>query len=116
MVASAPEPYRVHAYNTAHASENKIHDDTVSRRFGFNGGLVPGVDVYAYMMHAPVQHFGRAWLERGTAECRLIKPVYDGEEAMVIAEPAGGGLALRVESRGTICAAGRARFSRRHTS
>jgi acyl dehydratase len=108
MPASAPTPYRVRAYNTAHASENKIHDDAVARRFGFTGGLVPGVDVYAYMMHAPVQHFGRAWLERGTAECRLGKPVYDGEEAVVIAEPADDGLALRVESRGIVCVTGHA--------
>ena len=36
------EPYRVHAYNTAKQSENKMHDDTVAKRFGFSGGLVPG--------------------------------------------------------------------------
>ena len=48
------EPYRVSAYNTAQQSENKIHDDAVARRFGFSGGLVPGVDVMAYMMHLPV--------------------------------------------------------------
>ena len=45
------EPYRVQAYNTARQSENKMHDDTVAKRFGFSGGLVPGVDVMAYMMH-----------------------------------------------------------------
>ena len=44
-------PYRVRAFNTAVASENKIHDDTVARRYGFSGGLVPGVEVYAYMTH-----------------------------------------------------------------
>jgi len=42
---------------------------------------VPGVDVYAYMTHLPVQRWGRAWLERGTAECR--KPIYDGDTAIV---------------------------------
>jgi acyl dehydratase len=108
MPASAPAPYRVRACNTAHASENKMHDDTVARRFGFGGGLVPGVDVYAYLTHAPVRHFGRAWLERGAADCRLLKPVYDGEEAVVIAELDHGGLALRVESRGVVCATGHA--------
>ena len=51
--------YRVQAYNTAHSSENKIHDDSVARRFGFSGALVPGVDVYAYMMHLPVERWGR---------------------------------------------------------
>jgi len=100
------QPYRVQAYNTAHDSENKIHDDAVARRFGFSGGLVPGVDVYAYMAHAPVARFGRAWLERGTATCRFAKPVYDGDEAAVFAEPGADGLALRVESRGEVCATG----------
>ena len=47
MSAASPlEPYRVVAFNTAHDSENKIHDDATARRFGFGGGLVPGVDVY----------------------------------------------------------------------
>jgi hypothetical protein len=66
-------PYRVEAFNASKESENKIHDDTVARRFGFRGGLVPGVDVYAYMTHLPVLRWGRAWLERGTAECRLLR-------------------------------------------
>lgn len=35
------------AFNTAHASENRIHDDATAKRYGFAGGLVPGVDVYA---------------------------------------------------------------------
>ena len=63
--------YRVSAYNTAKASENKIHDDSVAQRFGFRGGLVGGVHVYAYMTHLPVQRWGRAWLERGTGRGTL---------------------------------------------
>jgi len=59
------ESYRVTAFNTAKLSENKMHDDTVARRFGFSGGLVPGVDVMAYMMHLPVRRWGRDLLERG---------------------------------------------------
>jgi hypothetical protein len=101
-------PHRVEAFNASKESENKIHDDAVARRFGFRGGLVPGVDVYAYMTHLPVQRWGRAWLERGTAACRLLKPVYDGDTAIVTATGAGEGLELRVESRGEICATGRA--------
>ena len=77
--------YRVQAVNLSLASENKIHDDDVARRFGFAGGLVPGVEVYAYMTHLPVARWGVAWLERGTAECRFLKPVYDGKLAIVTA-------------------------------
>src|SRR5436190_23197619 len=101
-------PYRVSAYNTAHDSENKIHDDSVARRFGFGGGLVPGVDVYGYMTHLPVLRWGRAWLERGTAECRFYKPVYDGDTASVTATDQDGALEITVESRGVACASGRA--------
>src|SRR3954453_96570 len=39
----------VTAFNTDTASSNRIHDDATARRFGFRGGLVPGVDVYAYL-------------------------------------------------------------------
>lgn len=108
MNATLIEPYRVLAFNTAHDSENKIHDDATARRFGFGGGLVPGVDVYGYMTHLPVMRWGRAWLERGTAECRFFKPVYDGDTAVVTATENDGALEIAVESRGVACAAGRA--------
>ena len=113
MTAAALGPYRVEAFNTAKASENKIHDDAVARRFGFGGGLVPGVDVYAYMAHLPVARWGRAWLERGAAECRFQKPVYDGDIATVTAVETAEGLDLRVESRGELCATGRASLPHR---
>ncbi len=101
-------PYRVSAYNTSKQSENKIHDDAVAKRFGFSGGLVPGVDVMAYMLHLPVSKWGRAFLERGLIEARFVKPVYDGETADVTGEESDGGLAIRVESRGQLCATGSA--------
>jgi acyl dehydratase len=100
--------YRVSAYNTAKSSENRIHDDATARRFGFRGGLVGGVHVYAYMTHLPVQRWGRAWLERGTGEARFAKPVYEGEVAEVAAAEDADGLALTVQSVGVLCATGRA--------
>ena len=99
-------PYRVSAYNTSKQSENKIHDDTVARQFGFSGGLVPGVDVLAYMIHLPVAKWGRAFLERGLIEARFVKPVYDGEIAEVTGEESDGVLSIEVESRGELCATG----------
>ena len=108
MTDAPLEAYRITAFNTAHDSENKIHDDATARRFGFGGGLVPGVDVYGYMSHLPVVRWGRAWLDRGTAECRFLKPVYDGDRVTVTAGEDGGELAIAVESRGELCATGRA--------
>src|ERR1700732_3639891 len=100
--------YRVQAYNTAKLSENKMHDDTVARRFGFSGGLVPGVDVMAYMMHLPVEEWGPPFLERGLIEARFVKPVYDGELVNVAGEESDGVLSIEVESRGQLCGTGTA--------
>src|SRR5947209_5832213 len=107
-MTSRIESYRVSAYNTAKQSENKMHDDTVAQRFGFSGGLVPGVDVMAYMMHLPVAKWGRDFLERGSIEARFIKPVYDGETATVTGEEKDGVLTIAVESHGQPCATGSA--------
>src|SRR5690349_1805310 len=107
-MTSRIETYRVSAFNTAKQSENKMHDDTVARRFGFSGGLVPGVDVMAYMMHMPVEKWGRAFLERGLIEARFVKPVYDGENVDLRASESDGVLAIEVESRGEVCATGSA--------
>ncbi|MBM3684722.1 MAG: hypothetical protein FJW83_09340 [Actinobacteria bacterium] len=71
------------AFNTALDSENKIHDDDVARRFGFSGGLVPGVDVYAYLTWGPVSTWGRSWLERGRISVRFAVPTYDGDTMTV---------------------------------
>ena len=100
--------YSVSAFNTAKASENKIHDDATAQRFGFKGGFVGGVAVYAYMTHLPLQHWGRAWLEHGTGEARFGKPVYEGDIAEITAEPDKDSLDLAVHSGGVLCATGRA--------
>jgi len=107
-MTSRVETYRVQAYNTAKLSENKMHDDTVAKRFGFSGGLVPGVDVMAYMMHLPVARWGRSFLERGLIEARFVKPVYDGETADLRSEESNGVLSIEVVSRGQLCATGTA--------
>jgi acyl dehydratase len=107
-MTSPLETYRVSAYNTSKQSENKIHDDAVARKFGFSGGLVPGVDVLAYMIHLPVAKWGRAFLERGLIEARFVKPVYDGEFADVTASESDGVLSIDVESKGEHCATGTA--------
>jgi acyl dehydratase len=75
--------YRITARNTSKQSENLIHDDATARRYGFGGGLVPGVTVYAYLTHPLVAAFGSAWLERGTATVRFAKPIFDGEAVVV---------------------------------
>src|SRR5438874_13747119 len=74
-------PRTVVAHNTSTSSDNKIHDDEVARKYGFSGGLVPGVTVYAYMAGALVSSLGERWLAAGEATVTFISPLYEGEQA-----------------------------------
>lgn len=66
------------AVNTAPESENRMHGDE-ARRYGFRGGLVPGVDVLAYVVPEALDRWGDGWLGGGRLSGRLLLPVYDGE-------------------------------------
>lgn len=96
------------ANNTATTSSNQIHEDSVARALGFRGGLVPGVDVYAYLTQGPVRMWGRAWLDRGTITARFVRPVYDGDIVGVTmrADPEGSPCIhmTLADSGGTVCA------------
>ncbi|MGE3601229.1 MAG: hypothetical protein AB7N70_37445, partial [Dehalococcoidia bacterium] len=106
---SAPPALELIARNTASDSDNKIHDDAEARRYGYAGGLVPGVTLYAYLTRLAVETYGAAWLEGGTAECGFRRPVYEGERIRCEGEIVeGAALDLRVLRDGTVCAAGRA--------
>jgi acyl dehydratase len=109
-----PAPWSVIAHNTASRSQNKIHDDDVARRYGFGGGLVPGVDDYAYLAHVPAELWGPEWLERGSMSARFHEPVYDGQRIEVRPGPVerrDGQERLDLElvgPDGAVCATGRA--------
>lgn len=83
------------AFNTATESTNRMHDDAVAATFGFRGGLVPGVDVWAYLTRPCIDRWGAAFLERGTMEARFLSPVYDGERVV-----------CRLDDDGTLAATG----------
>jgi acyl dehydratase len=72
-------PYVVKTHNASTQSENRMHSDDVARSFGFRGGLVPGVAVFAHMTHPLVERFGLDWLAHGEAEVTFAKPAYEGE-------------------------------------
>ena len=74
------------ALNTAPDSENQIHSDDLAKRYGFKGGLVPGVTISAYLLHPVIESAGMGWLEKGYAHCKITSPLYDGENFEVISE------------------------------
>ena len=94
--------YRVKARNTSSGSENVIHHDDEARRHGFAAALVPGITLYAYLTHPVVEAFGPAWLGRGTASVKFVKPVHEGDELVVtgvVTERAASGVTASVTGR-----------------
>ncbi|MGE0538642.1 MAG: hypothetical protein AB7R89_00480 [Dehalococcoidia bacterium] len=72
-----PEERR--ARNTSSVSENKIHEDTVAKQYGFRGGLVPGATSYAYLASYLTRTLGPEWAAGGSSTVSLVRPVYDGD-------------------------------------
>jgi acyl dehydratase len=90
-------PLRLNARNTSVESSNTIHHDADARQYGYAGGLVPGVTLYAYLTQLAVSFYGAVWLERGTADFSVRRPVYDGETVVcegTVVSGVGDGLAL----------------------
>jgi hypothetical protein len=96
----------IEAYNTATDSTNRMHDDTVARTYGFQGGLVPGVDVGAYMTQPCIDRWGEAFLTGSTMDARFVSPVYDGE--LVVARLDDDGSLTITGPDGTVRATGTA--------
>jgi acyl dehydratase len=110
MASSETARHRVVAHNYATSSENRIHGDEVARRYGFSGGLVPGVATYAYLTRPVLDLLGDGWLGAGEITVKLVHPVYDGDTVEATArrsgtQPAALELELR-DSSGRVCAMG----------
>ncbi len=105
-------PFRVIGYNYATDHDNKIHSDEVASQYGFKGGLVPGVGVYAYLTQPVVAALGRAWLARGAVTAKFLKPIYHGEEVVAQATVTNiQPLTFKLElynAEGILCAVGEA--------
>ena len=67
------------AINQDPDSANEIHGDELAQQFGFEGGLVPGVTISAYLTHPAVEAWGLDFLGNGHAHVRVVSPLYDGE-------------------------------------
>jgi hypothetical protein len=101
--------YRVVATNSSAASENRIHSDAEAARWGFRGGLVPGVTLYGYACHVLLETLGSEWVECGSTRVRFVAPCYHAEE-VVVGTQAGPGdvLSFSVKSGERTCVVGSA--------
>ena len=73
------EAYEGIAFNQAPDSDNEIHSDEMAQRYGFEGGLVPGVTVSAYLVQPGVGAWGEAFFAGGGAHVQILKPTYHEE-------------------------------------
>jgi acyl dehydratase len=64
------------ALNDAGQSENRMHSDAVATQYGFEGALVSGANVFAYMTQPLVNAYGGAWLDQGIMDVVFLKPAY----------------------------------------
>ncbi|MCB1748849.1 MAG: MaoC family dehydratase, partial [Gammaproteobacteria bacterium] len=108
--------WQVEAYNDAVDSGNAIHADDTAQRYGFGGGLVPGVTTYGYLLHPVVTVLGVDFLARGASSVRLRRPIYEGEIVTVTATVSAcvdGVTGFELEARnpaGEVCALGTAHY------
>lgn len=108
--------WTVTAFNDAIDSGNPIHEDQTAQRYGFGGGLVPGVTTYGYLLHPLVAALGVDFLRRGASQIRLRSPIYAGDSLEVASRVSAVGrdtMSIEVEvrnPRGEVCAVGGAQW------
>ena len=94
------------AYNQVPDSENEIHGDAIALQFGFEGALVPGATVAAYLVHPVVEELGYEFLCRGKFSAKFLAPVYDDLDFKVetMAKPENQYSAEISQSDARVCA------------
>lgn len=97
---SVASEYRSVARNFSAESENRIHDQDVAQRFGFEGGLVPGAAVFGHMAHPLIEALGERWASGHRGEVRFLKPAYDGDELLIRHKVAGDDHLVQCFARG----------------
>lgn len=75
--------YTIVAKNTAAEHLGSIHDNAPAQKFGYAGGLVPGVTLYGYMSHVLAVAWGPEWIRHGTMHSKSLRPAYEGQHVTV---------------------------------
>ena len=71
--------WSVHATNLPEHSRNPIHTDEGGKAAGFDGALVAGVTVYAYLTNPILTLWGVDWLREGSSVVEFKSPVLADE-------------------------------------
>lgn len=81
MTGSTPmlQPWSTRAVNLPEHATNPIHTDAGGRAAGYDGAIVAGTTIYAYLTHPPAEAWGERWLATGGGELRLKRAVLDDD-------------------------------------
>ena len=71
--------WSVHAKNLPEHARNPIHTDEGGRAAGFDGALVAGVTIYAYLTNPVLTFWGIDWLREGSSVVEFKSPVLADE-------------------------------------
>lgn len=89
--------WTITAEYTLEAANNPIHETGSAEQLGFDGALVPGPSIYAYLSIPALDRWGAAWVEQGYSTVRFRRPIYRGESLEIRAAPVAGSEELAVE-------------------
>ncbi|NKB35496.1 MAG: hypothetical protein GKR91_20540 [Pseudomonadales bacterium] len=68
--------FQILALNNSQTSENRIHSDDIAAKYGFEGALVSGANVFGYLSQPLVRKYKDAWLSEGIMDVVFLKPAY----------------------------------------
>lgn len=81
--------FQILALNNAQSSENRIHSDDIAAKFGFEGALVSGANVFGYLTQPLVRQYQEEWLSAGVMDVIFLKPAYQDNLITIKTEDIG---------------------------
>ena len=103
MSTSLPA-WSVRAVNLPEHADNPVHTHAGGLAAGFEGALVAGTTVYAYLTRPVLRAWGLAWVAGGRADVRFHSPVLADALVEVEATERNDGLMVEATSASRSCA------------
>ena len=77
------EPWAIAAVNLAEHADNPVHTEAGGLAAGYDGAVVAGTTIYAYLSRPAAAAWGEDWVLGGTATVRFRCPVLADEQVNV---------------------------------
>ncbi len=98
MTDSSFAPWSIDAANLAEHADNPVHTLAGGRAAGYDGAVVAGTTIYAYLTRPVAAAWGAGWVTGGACETAFRAPVIEGD-TVAVADDGSGRLVARVGDR-----------------